>query len=158
MLPTKCWLQKNASDIKVAEFTKLLKSLKKGHVVFHRHVDTYVFNHVVCHVELVHVILYEISCWSTSRCSATGEGMINYCWSHGWILHLKCMYRARCVLQMLVVACCWWNCLFCRLQCRLRCWKAIPACWRCRCKASVETYFVNMSAGLSFVWILMILT
>ena len=63
MLPTKCWLQKkNASDIKVAEFTKLLKSLKKEHVVFHRHVDTYGLNHVVCHVELVHVILYEISC------------------------------------------------------------------------------------------------
>ena len=29
---------------------------------------------------------------------------------------------------------------------------------RWRCRVSVETYLVNMSAGLSFAWILMILT
>ena len=40
------------------------------------------------------------------------------------------------------------------LQWRLRCWMPSPACWRCRCRVSVETYLVNMSAGLSFVWIL----
>ena len=33
-----------------------------------------------------------------------------------------------------------------------------PACCRCRWRVSVETYLVNMSAGLSFVWILMSLT
>ena len=44
------------------------------------------------------------------------------------------------------------------LQWRLRCWMPSPACWRCRCRVSVETCLVNMFAGLSFVWILISLT
>ena len=34
--------------------------------------------------------------------------------------------------------------VFLWLQWRLRCWMPSPACWRCRCRVSVETYLVNM--------------
>ena len=41
-----------------------------------------------------------------------------------------------------------------KLECGL-CWTCSPALCRCRCSVSAETYFVKMSAGLSFVCILM---
>ena len=42
--------------------------------------------------------------------------------------------------------------------CDYWCWICNPTLLRCRCNVSAETYLVRMSAGLLFVWILMMRT